>query len=162
MGSRSNANISYPALAGSSNAGSGMLSYEPDAYETRLGGNGFPVDMKEPLGRSGGLSRSNTVMSGGNVGIGFATSDYGLPAASNGGEFQLREPPKGKFSLFPRKVETPSPSLASENFGSSSPDISNVKNSTSPKPRGSKMFPPSLDTWLRAGTVSPFGTLQKK
>jgi hypothetical protein len=192
--STTRSNIGYPALMGSSNAGSGV-GYEPSAYETSYGmppktamtmnSNGFPMDIKEPLPV---LNRTNTVMSGANprprnnsgaggmgggpdneriTGVGYATSDYGPPpqttrtayANPEEKEFQLRDPPKSKLSLFPRKMDEPSPPPAGplprppQGSGPRSPK------STSPQQRGSKAFPPSLDTWLRAGTVSPFGTL---
>ncbi|KAH8899705.1 hypothetical protein GQ53DRAFT_741885 [Thozetella sp. PMI_491] len=148
-------NISYPALSKTSNAG-----YGPSMYESNFNNNGFPVDVKEPPRAAGvggpmGLQRSNTTSSDGSVPtaprVGYASSDYGSVPEANPNqdrEFKLNEAPKGKFTLFPRPQDDPQPTAS-------------TMNSTSPKPRGSKIFPPSLDTWLRAGTVSPFGTLQK-
>ena len=158
-------NISYPALAQTSNAG-----YGPGAFGA--GANnafGFPFDLKEPprAAPSGPLglqrnpevriSRSSSSASGVGVnmsgGVGFATSDYGPQAArvtSGDREFTLNDAPKGKFSLFPRAQDSPQPSASTLAAGSPQSQA-----------RGSKISPPSLDTWLRAGTVSPFGTLQK-
>ncbi len=153
-------NISYPALSKTSNAG-----YGPNTYENQFGGprvvdaNGFPVEIKQPPRAAGmGQERVDSMSSYGSgselMGLGFATSNYGQEAknpASQDKNFTLKDAPKGKFSLFPQAKDDPQPS-ASTAVGSS------PKSQT----RGSKIFPPSLDTWLRAGTsVSPFGTLQK-
>ena len=169
-------NISYPALAQTSNAG-----YGPGAFGGGGGANnafGFPFDVKEPpraapsgplglqrnpevrISRSSSSSAASGVggvaMSG--AGVGFATSDYGPQAArvtSGDREFTLKDAPKGKFSLFPRAQDSPQPSASTLAAGSPQ------SRSPQSQARGSKIFPPSLDTWLRAGTVSPFGTLQK-
>ena len=159
-------NISYPALAQTSNAG-----YGPGAFGGGGGGAtnayGFPFDLKEPprAAPSGPLglqrnpevrisrSSSSNASGVGAGGVGFATSDYGPQAArvtSGDREFMLKDAPKGKFSLFPRAQDSPQPSASTLAAGSPQSQA-----------RGSKIFPPSLDTWLRAGTVSPFGTLQK-
>lgn len=70
--------------------------------------------------------------------------EVGMSGPGGGGAaFKLKDPPRGKFSLFP------SPSSSSPVSGS-------------PNLRGSKSVFPSLDTWLRSGTnVSPFGTVNK-
>ena len=158
-------NISYPALAQTSNAG-----YGPGAFGGGAAANayGFPFDLKEPprAAPSGPLglqrnpevrisrsSSSSSASGRGMGGVGFATSDYGPQAArvtSGDREFTLKDAPKGKLSLFPRAQDSPQPSASTLAAGSPQSQA-----------RGSKIFPPSLDTWLRAGTVSPFGTLQK-
>ncbi|KAK3315350.1 hypothetical protein B0H66DRAFT_565138 [Apodospora peruviana] len=144
----------------------------------------YPADVKEPLPvlerNKSTLSRKSVVGGGTrrpgmSVGYAVSTSDGASTAVGQatttttttvigGGKkgnngvgmagFQLRDPPKGKFSLFP------SPSTASATSpisGRGSPQNQNQQL------RGSKTVFPSLDTWLRgAGTnVSPFSTVNK-
>jgi hypothetical protein len=152
--------ISYPALNGSSNG------YEPGGYEANAG---FPSDIKEPpravVAPDGGGDRNTTT-------IGYATSGHTANPSDGSSDFHLRTPPKGKFTLFPRSREegerlrsaSPNGSIGgdSESNYSSGGGGGDERASQQPQQqRASMMVPPSLDTWLRAGTVSPFGTLDK-
>ncbi|KAK1754633.1 hypothetical protein QBC47DRAFT_403048 [Echria macrotheca] len=157
--------------------------------------NGFRPDVKEPpavavrgsvsLGPGGGTNGRGT------PGVGYALSYYG-PKDTNktninpmsgttaaaattaapgrdGGEFQLGNPPKGKFTLFPRSsskedlVGSPQSGL-STTMTSSSGGSGGSRGSSTPQmrlQRTSRGFVPTLETWIRAGTVSPFATVKK-
>lgn len=118
-------------------------SYDaPTAY----GANGYPQDIKGPLSpaRTSTSSRyPDTAGGGGNGGgIGYATSyDDRAPTI-------LDNPPPAaarktnQFTLFPKSTPV---------SGAAVPQSGGSRNS----------IPPSLQTWLKAGTVSPFGTLDR-
>ncbi|KAK1772343.1 hypothetical protein QBC33DRAFT_510217 [Phialemonium atrogriseum] len=149
--SRRATTIGYPAFAGSS---SGANYYEPGAYETRAG-DGFGADVKEPLPTAVPAASRVSVAP---TAIGYATS--GSPGGDGGAGFHLRTPPRGKFTLFPRDKDE---FLAGGSRGTS-PDGGGGGDDDTAGPgekRVSKFLPPSLDTWLRAGTVSPFGAISK-
>ncbi|KAK0634990.1 hypothetical protein B0T17DRAFT_502584 [Bombardia bombarda] len=177
-------NIGYPAAAGTEYK---PADYEESNYSndndmpSPPANNGFSVDVKEPLpavvlGRNGStLSRRSS--GGAPKGVGYATSYYGptpigvgagntVTAGVGGGggggglPFQLRSPPRGKFTLFPKsRDEFNSPRGAGASLSSST---MNGEMSPEQQQRASKTSFPSLDTWLRVGTtVSPFATLQK-
>lgn len=156
--------ISYPALNGASNG------YEPGGYESNAG---FPADIKEPPPAATANRNSED-----NGRIGFATSGYDATISnrnrsdsnSNDKDFHLRTPPKGKFTLFPKsREERERQADAGRSFSPDGGDSESNYSSTSREDRApsrqderaSRVLPPSLDTWLRAGTVSPFGTLNK-
>jgi hypothetical protein len=150
--------------------------------------NGFRRDIKEPpavaVRGSVNLAPGGGANGRGTPGVGYALSYYGpketksANAASNnnpmsgttaaaaapgrdGGEFQLGNPPKGKFTLFPRSSSKED--LRSPRSGLSTTMTSSSGGSTPQMrlQRTSKGFVPTLETWIRAGTVSPFATLKK-
>lgn len=148
--SRRATTIGYPAFAGSS---SGANYYEPGAYETRAGGVGFGADVKEPLPTAVAAASRGSV---GPTAVGYATS--GDPGDGGAG-FHLRTPPRGKFTLFPRDKDE---FLAGGSRGTTPDGGGGGDDAASPgEKRVSRFLPPSLDTWLRAGTVSPFGAIGK-
>ncbi|KAK3946423.1 hypothetical protein QBC46DRAFT_348998 [Diplogelasinospora grovesii] len=183
LAERGDMGVSYPAPnlnneKGLSGAGGGRVqSYGSSVYDNNNNSNygGYQGDIKQPLpaaqqqlGRSDSASStasSTRGLVGGGGGIGVALGGYGQGSRGVGtttvisatnrngstgkpGGFQLQDPPPpraGKFSLFPQ-----------QNAGDEKTAGSTELN------RASKMStPPSLDTWLRAGTVSPFATLKK-
>jgi hypothetical protein len=162
-------NISYPALNTSTNAGVGGTTVTvPAAVMTTSGGGYKPLLASSPPRMSGG--------------IGYATSSYQSGTTAGGqsnstGGFMLRSPPGRKLSLFP----SPNGSEASRS-PTSSQDGSEDSESDSGEPANRKSVvtfdpaaadsqrksvgasstrPPSLNMWLRNGTVSPFGPLSK-
>lgn len=188
------ANISYPELKGaSSNAtGGGYASSDAESnYSTD--DNGYRVDVKEPQP----VAARGSVAPGGATGrssprVGYALSYYAPGpqqqfasrknsnsksnngrmngTTAGGGGFQLSDPPRGKFSLFPKGTagsredlnmnQGPGSGLSAAMTPSSSGGSPVSGRGGSPQ-RASKGVIPSLDTWLRAGTVSPFATLKK-
>ncbi len=108
------------------------------------------------------------------------------------GGFQLRDPPKGKFTLFPKNgskedlntnndtngavgvatttttnnITSPlssgiSTTITTSSVGSGRATPQMTLQNGQMQQRGSKSYLPSLDTWLRHGTVSPFGAMKK-
>ncbi|KAK0706383.1 hypothetical protein B0T26DRAFT_726382 [Lasiosphaeria miniovina] len=91
----------------------------------------------------------------------------------NGGGFQLGDPPpprgaNTKFTLFP-KASSDTSSISSPQMQALAGNYSPMSDAAGPSSglrqqrassRGAAAFP-SLDTWLRAGTVSPFATLRR-
>ncbi|KAK5661465.1 hypothetical protein OQA88_11366 [Cercophora sp. LCS_1] len=172
------ANISYPDLKGSSDnaVGGGRIggyaaSDAESTYSTDT--NGYRRDIKEPPT----VAVRGSVNVGRNTpGVGYALSYYGptqqqqqqqqqekatgmsgTTAGDGSGVFQLSDPPKGKFTLFPR-------SSSREDLNGPGSGISTTITSSSgggSPQRMSKGVIPSLDQWIRAGTVSPFATLKK-
>jgi hypothetical protein len=172
-GSRDEAKIGYPDVAGRSNSVSslkkgGYAASDDDrssTYSTDDQGFKFPPDIKRPE-PVGGLTRSGTaVISRKNVGIGYAVSYYGPRAPLNGvtgAKFQLGDPPPprgGKFSLFPQPKGETSPravSRASSLGGNASVGLDDAEKGQQ-RGRASNTSIPTLDKWMRDGTtVSPF------
>lgn len=104
----------------------------------------------------------------------MVTVKNGLNANNvNGGGFQLGDPPpprgaNTKFTLFP-KASSDTSSISSPqmqalalagNYSPMSDAAGPSRGAQRASSRGAAAFP-SLDTWLRAGTVSPFATLRR-
>jgi len=149
--------------------------------------NGFRRDIKEPptvaVRGSVNIGVSGRVNGRGTPGVGYALSYYGPQPGSqeknnnsnktmsgttarnnSSSGFHLSDPPKGKFTLFPQNNSKDD--LASPQSGISTTMTSSSGGSGRATPqmtlkRTSKGFMPSLDTWIRAGTVSPFQTIKK-
>lgn len=169
------AKIGYPDLKGSSSnatgggrIGNGYISDDAESiYSTDA--NGFRPDIKTPMPVAVRTSLNDPPKNGrGTPGIGYAVSFYapkdGTNASGNNtnmsgttaGGFQLSDPPKKQFTLFPKStvdLTTPSTGMSSQSDGRGTPQAT--------LQRTSKGFVTNLDAWIRAGTVSPFGTLKK-
>ncbi|KAK3344165.1 hypothetical protein B0T25DRAFT_573124 [Lasiosphaeria hispida] len=127
-------------------------------------GVGYALSYYGP-GQPGAVN-NNT--SGGN-GMGGVTMSTG--SNNKAGGFRLGDAPRGKFTLFPKSNNGSQENMSSAS-GPPSSAISTTMTASSSgsgrgsplqqqQPRSSKSYIPSLDTWLRAGTVSPFGTIRK-
>ncbi|KAK0613603.1 hypothetical protein B0T14DRAFT_569633 [Immersiella caudata] len=178
--SRTNNTIGYPDLKGSSSnatgggrIGGGYISDDAESvYSTDA--NGYRRDIKTPMPiavRTSLNSRAPT------PGIGYAVSYYTPKGAASGpikssnnnngnnsntssmsgttAGFQLGDPPKKQFTLFPKTTSTVD--LSTPTTGGSGRGTPQMT-----LQRTSKGFVTSLDAWIRAGTVSPFGTLKKE
>lgn len=174
LGSRS-ADISYPDLKGSSDnaVGGGRIGgYNADDVESTYSTdtNGFRRDIKEPLPVA--VRGSVTAASGrGTPGVGYALSYYGPHkeaektgiSGTTAGGFQLSDPPK-KFTLFPRSSSREGSNDGGPLGSGISTTMTSSSGGNSPQQgqqRMSKSVFPSLDQWIRAGTVSPFATMKK-
>lgn len=172
-------NIGYPDLKNSSSnlTGGGRIGggYNSDDAESvySTDANGYRADLKTPQPIAVRTSLNPGINGRGTPGIGYAVSFYAPKVAStivnnnkssmsgttattaNSGGFQLADPPKKQFSLFPK---------SNEKGDLSSPDASPGDGRGTPQmtlQRTSKGFVTSLDAWIRAGTVSPFATLKR-
>ncbi|KAK0740172.1 hypothetical protein B0T18DRAFT_417346 [Schizothecium vesticola] len=142
--------------------------------------NGFRADVKG----AGAVARPGMVAVRGSIGpspvpgsgrgtVGYALSYYGPYAEEKGkqqkksanlsgstvvGGFKLGMPPKppasgGRFALFPT---SPAGSVSAAGMNRSAAATAGTGSGS-----GSETPLPSLDAWIRAGTVSPFGALKK-
>ncbi|KAK4455112.1 hypothetical protein QBC34DRAFT_465054 [Podospora aff. communis PSN243] len=177
--SRSNNTIGYPDLKGSSSnatgggrIGGGYISDDAESvYSTDA--HGYRRDIKTPMPVAVRTSLAPT------PGIGYAVSYYTPKTApspvknnhskvnSNAtstmsgtttGGFQLGDPPKKQFTLFPKTqskddLSTPTTGGSVGGDGRGTPQMT--------LQRTSKGFVTSLDAWIRQGTVSPFATMKK-
>jgi len=181
-------NISYPDLKGSSSnaTGGGRIGggYKADDAESvySTDDNGYPVDIKAPVAVAvrGSVNKIN-INGRGAPGVGYAVSYYGpqtKPQSTNsnnvmsgttatsggggGGGFQLSDPPKGKFSLFPKSSSKDDLNSPQSGISTTMTESSDGRGTPQMRlQRTSKGLVPSLDAWIRAGTVSPFATLRK-
>ncbi|KAI6304864.1 hypothetical protein MCOR34_008748 [Pyricularia oryzae] len=128
--------ISYPHSFRKEASGLGAAYGSTDNLVSRGGynNNGYPNDVKEPPYKPAGAAAGSRENAG--YPLQRSSSNYGDPVAID------NNTPGARFSLFPKpSVQSPTDTTANPNGGTAA-------------------FP-SLDTWLRAGQVSPFGTLAK-
>lgn len=139
--------ISYPHSFRKEASGLGAAYDSTDILVSRDGynDNGFPVETKEQPYKSG-VGGGGAGGGGGGGGGGDKVGYTPQRSSSNYGEATLvSNTPGTRFSLFPKKnAQSPGENTDSRKSG----PMSGV--------------PPSLDTWLRAGQVSPFGSLAGK
>lgn len=144
----SRADISYPRSVGGTGYYGGGYGY--GAYDADLKGEVLQTPRRPPevaAAVSGGVGSEDE---GERRGLGFLR---GLQRGINGNG-NRGKPKKIKFGLFPRPRGTNSP--AAKEMAEA--DATTVGGSQ----RGSTATPPSLDAWLRAGAVSPFGVLEEE